>query len=220
MQRIPLTEVDRPQLAQYGLLDAELSGLAYFDYEKGEYLCRVGEALPYLMLITSGRAKITYTASNGRTLLYCFDDGKGSIGSIELLAGSPATATAQAVTPMRCIAIPVESHLTFLKNSVGFLNYLCLELSLAFEKSSRKSAVNLLYPLRTRLCAYIAMMHEGGVFRETLVEVSEHLGVSYRHLLRSLDALCGQGVLRKEKGGYVVTNQTLLEELAEDYYSL
>jgi len=92
-----------------------------------------------------------------------------------------------------------------------------LEAGVAYYEATGKMR---LQSLETRLSAYIMQTASDGEFRETLTEVALMLGCSYRHLLRSLNKLCQQGVLSKEESGYHVVNSTRLAELAGDLYVL
>ncbi|MDL2317766.1 cyclic nucleotide-binding domain-containing protein [Eubacteriales bacterium OttesenSCG-928-A19] len=205
-------------IERYGLGDLPMESMYLFQYEKGEYLCRAGETIPNLLLITEGKVRVSITGFNGKSLLYCINVNRGILGSIELLSGAPATASGLALTPVTCIAVPIAENIDRLRGSLAFMNCLCRELSTVFESSSRNSALNILYPLETRLCSYIAITQENGRFEERLVDVHELLGSSYRHLLRTLDALCVKGVLDRGKRGYVVADQERLEQIAQGYY--
>jgi hypothetical protein len=57
-----------------------------------------------------------------------------------------------------------------------------------------------------------------GYFEESKTVLSEILGTSYRHLLRTLDSLCAKGVLGKEGKGYSILDEDALTSIGEDYY--
>lgn len=209
-----------PYIAQYGLGDIPRANLRIFHYDRGEYVCHAGVKLSHLLLIIRGKVRVSVTGTNGKSLLYCINVDKGIMGSIELLTGAPATASGEAITPVSCLSIPIAENLAALQKSLSFMNYLCRELSIIFERASRNNAANILYPLQTRLCSYIAMTAEDGRFAEKLTDVNALLGTSYRHLLRTLDSLCGRGILRKLSRGYAIADKAALEALAEGYYDM
>ena len=213
-----LTPAQDPYLAQYGLTEIDPSRLHLQRYARGEYLCHAGEPIPSLLLIIRGKVRVSITSAGGKSLLYCINVDKGIMGSIELLTGAPATASGLALTEVVCIAVPSKANLDLLRGSLAFMNCLCKELSIVFETSSRSSAQNILYPLETRLCSYIAMTQEGGFFHEKLTDLADLLGTSYRHLLRTLDGLCTKGILHKETKGYAVTGADVLQQIAAGYY--
>ena len=95
------------------------------------------------------------------------------------------------------------------------LDYLCIN-----------SSTNLLYPLEKRLASYIntvAIFMESPDgdeylwFNENLTYLAELLGTSYRHLLRTLNDLCTQGVIHKEKEGYRVVDKVHLSKIGDLY---
>lgn len=221
MKQKPVTPEYRMLIKEYGLADAVAVPPTLLRYKRGELLCREGDALDYLLYVVDGKIKVSTTSSGGKTLLICLYHAEGIIGSIEALTGLPATATAQAVTDVVCIAVAIAPNRELLLNSLPFLRHLNIVLSVMFARSSKNSALNILYPLETRVCSYIALTQVEGMFREKLTETSELLGTSYRHLLRALKSLCVKGLLEKEvRGGYRITDPPALKAMAEDYYSM
>lgn len=219
MVKEALSEEYLPLLKKFGLEGLDPAGLHLVRYNKGEYLCHEGAKVEYFQIITTGRVKISVSNAAGKILLFCFDVAGDMLGSIELMSGLDFTATGQAVTETHCISVPTAPNMEYFRTSLGFLNYLCTDLSHAFARSSKNNAMNILHPLQTRLSSYIVMTEEDGMFTDKLTEVSELLGTSYRHLHRSLDGLCKEGILEKQKQGYKIKKPKQLEALAEDYYS-
>lgn len=220
MKRAPVPPHYGGLLEKYGLTGV-VSGPELFHFRKGEHLVREGVRLDHLLYVVEGRVKVTTSATTGKTLLICFYVPGNVLGNIEALqADRTATANAQAATDTTCIAVPIEPNREYFRGSLPFLNHLCLELATTFARSSKNNALNILYPLQTRLCSYISMTQENGIFHENLTEVSELLGASYRHLLRTIEKLCAEGILTKGAQGYTVSDPHELDRLAGDYYSL
>ena len=48
--------------------------------------------------------------------------------------------------------------------------------------------------------------------------MADLLGTSYRHLIRTINKLCDEKIIRKEKNSIVILNINALEELAGDLY--
>lgn len=220
MKREPIPESWNGTLKMLGLSGPGAPPATLLRCNQGEYLCREGEVISEIFYIIQGKVKISVASRAGKTLLICFYEAEGIIGSIEVLTGKEATATAQTVTDTLCIAVPVAGYSAYFHSEPVFLDYLCTMMSGMFAKSSRNSAINILHPLQTRLCSYILLMQDDGRFRENLTETSELLGTSYRHLLRELARLCRDGVLAKRRDGYHVADPARLEALAEDYYQM
>lgn len=220
MTRKNLPEGYTSQLAAYSLQEIGSYGLMLYSYEKGEFLCHEGDNITDLLFIISGKAKVFVTMSNGKNLLLSFYDTQGLIGSAELFTDRITTANVQALTDMECIAMPLSLYFDKLENNPKFLQYLSRVLATIVATSSRNSAMNILYPLETRLCAYILKTSENGIFTDKLTEVSELVGASYRHLLRTLEKMCAQGLIAKLNHGYKVVDHGRMEMFAEDYYSI
>lgn len=211
-----LTGADEALLVRYGLAEEEPARLRHVDYEKGEYLVRFGEPLQQLLILARGRAKVMLSLPSGQAVLAGIYDGQGILGDIEIFTGSAMSTHVVAATPVACISIPVALWQGRLQHSPPFLRYLATSLAHKLARSSTNSTVNLLIPLEARLCAYIGMTAQGGVFEANLTEVADLLGSSYRHLMRVLKALCDGGVLGRQKGSYRVLDTAALADRAGD----
>lgn len=219
MKKQSLSETDMKLLSQYGLNGLELKKAVHLSFEKGEYLSREGEPLQYLYFVVSGKAKVLLSLSDGKQLLLAYFISKGIIGDIELMTNVKTTqSTLQAVTDFDCIALPLNEYRAILKNNNTFINYIGKALAEKLMQRAVNGAITTLQPLETRLCAYIAQTAEEGFFCETLTEVAGVVGASYRHLLRCLDKLCNDGVLRKASPGYRILKPQVLDSNTEKWY--
>lgn len=206
-------------LSEYGLSAIELPDASLLEYKSGEFILLQGCPISYLMIFLEGKAKVVFTSPNGRTLLISFYTERGIIGEAEFMAGKEvATSGVQAITDVSCIGIPLNRHKEYLRSNLKLMNYISLELADKLYKSTIKSTLNILHLLDARLCSYIAMTNVDGYFKEKLTDVSEILGTSYRHLLRTLEKLCNEGILEKMSRGYRVKEESALQQRGADYY--
>ena len=83
-------------------------------------------------------------------------------------------------------------------------------------RNAVNDTLNILAPLEARLRAYIARSQREGVFTGRLTETAEYLGVSYRHLLRTMNELCARGILEKTRGGYRILQPLELDRQQEE----
>lgn len=74
---------------------------------------------------------------------------------------------------------------------------------------------NQAYPLENRLAALIVTTSTDGIYQEKHTEAAEFLGVSYDHLLYVLAGFVKENILKKSKGGYLITDPQALAALAE-----
>ena len=78
----------------------------------------------------------------------------------------------------------------------------------------------MLYPLENRLASYILATYtnEYSNSTENLTQISEFLGSSYRHLLRVLNKLESEGIIKRNNKKLIILDKDRLEELAGDLY--
>ena len=221
MTTIPLQPQDRIWLSECGLPPETLTGACRLHFDKGELLCRTGHTMPHLLLVLSGRAKISMSDRCGRTLLFCLLDGVGMLGDVELVqAEQEATTTVEALTPLVCLGIPLAANRDRLRGSLAFMNRVSEELAAKLARLSRDSSLTILSVLEPRLCSYIGVAARDGMFHDKWSDLAERLGTSYRHLHRSLESLCTRGVLAREGRAYRILDSKRLAALGagEDGY--
>ena len=184
----------------------------------GENLCTYGEPMPYLLLLMEGKAKIFLTLENGKTLLVAFIQAVELVGELELHTNLIARNSVCATTEAYCLGIPMAyCRDTMLRDSV-FLRLIGMELAKKLDSCSSTYAVNMLYPLSSRLASYLLHTEQGGYFQEHLGALSEYLGTSYRHLLRVLNDFLEGGVIVREQSGYRILDRAALIGLAGSVY--
>ena len=210
----------RKRLSEIGLADIDMAGIYILRFKKGEFICIEGQPILYLFILLEGKAQVYLTSNDGKTLLLTFYTSEGILGEVELLTDCVATTSVQAITDVCCIGIPLIRYKEYLKNNIKFMNHIGSELAAKFSRSTRNSTANILYPLETRLCAYISMSCEGNRFNQKLTEVAELLGTSYRHLLRTLEKLCSQEILERIPNGYLIRDPGALAQKSSGFESI
>lgn len=216
MIRKELAEKERERLRGLGIGEDILAECVVMEFEPGEYVCRQGMILEYLLLVESGKGKVCNTAENGRDLISSFYLSDGLVGDVELMIGSyAADSSVAAITELRCIALPYRTCAGPLRRNVDFLNYLGRELARKVARGPWDYFNNAaLYTAEERLCAYILGASWKGLFREPLTDTASSIGTSYRHLHRLLAGLCRQGILEKTPQGVRILDWQRLEEKA------
>jgi CRP-like cAMP-binding protein len=212
-QKLPPTYLDK--LAEYHLEGLDLSAALLIRYEPGEWFLHEQQPIEYLYFLVSGKAKVCMSARSGRSLLLCYYVSEGIIGDVELLAGwREAISSMQATTALTCVALPLSVYAPVLRANLPFILRVGAGLSEKLRASTANCTSIILQPFERRLCGYLLQSAPEGRFGEHLTDVSEQLGVSYRHLLRSLKALCEEGLLEKRKDCYVLLDKAELEKRA------
>ncbi len=197
-----------------------------YHFKKFEYLVKEEDTIHNLLFLVQGRAKVFTNLSNGKSLLLCFYQNFRVLGDIEVIQENEAVTNVQAIEDTYCIGITYEKVRKYLLNDSKFLRYICSSLGVKLTRCSKNSSINLLFPLENRLASYIYTTGEKGkgskkeviYFNENLMEISELLGTSYRHLLRTLNNLCDKKILMKTEEGYEVLDEKTLVFMSADLY--
>lgn len=189
------------------------TSIMQFDSE--ENLLREGESPCFLYYLIDGRAKLFLSQCSGRVSLINFLNAPCFIGEMELLGAQEAANGVTAITPCTCYAIRVNECKDKLLNDTKFLRYLCLFLSQKAIGNTYNYSKNQSYPLEVRLANFILLTSCNRMYRERHTEVSEFLGVTYRHLLYVLADFVKRGYLRKTKYGYYIQDINGLREIAD-----
>lgn len=206
-------------LKHYGLSRSHLTDVRLLSYPRGEFICMEGQPLSYMYIVVTGKAKVYCTIENGKSHLLCFYRSGGTIGELELMADrNHAQSTVEAITDLLCIAIPIGTNKAYLRSNVDFLNSVGHILARKLARSSNNTVHIILYPLETRLCSYIFIANQNGIFHEKLTETAELLGSSYRHLLRALNELVRDQVLIKVGHDYKIIDPVELKNRSKDFY--
>jgi len=215
MQKQKLPTYDMQALADYGLDGIDPSGAVLLRYERGEWFLLEGQEIEYLYILLSGKAKVFMSDAGGRSLLLCYYISEGILGDVELMMGRhEAISSVQALTPLTCIGFPVATYAQALLNHLPFVLRVGQGLALKLHQSVANTTEIILRPFEARFCGYLLLSAQNGVFTERLTDVSEQLGVSYRHLLRSLKTLCEEKLLEKQADGYHILDEATLRKKA------
>lgn len=184
-------------------------------FDSAESILREGDNPDFLYYLINGRAKLFLSQKNGRISLINFLNAPCFIGEMELLGAQEAANGVTAITPCSCYAIPIMECKDRILNDTKFLRYLCLFLSQKAIGNTYNYTKNQSYPLEVRLANFILLTSCNHLYREKHTEVSEFLGVTYRHLLYVLADFVKRGILNKTEQGYYIQDLNALSKIAE-----
>ena len=176
----------------------------------GDVLVRQGFLGEYLYLIVVGTAQVRYYTRDGKFLAMRQSSASGIIGDLELALGiREFQNSVTAETDLLCLAIPYRTLEVLFLTDVRFSNKIA-QIMAKRELEAVKGRAAALGTGEQRLCAYLLEETSGGVFREPLTHTAAVLGLSYRHLLRILKELQGEGLLSKGPDGYHILRREAL----------
>lgn len=184
-------------------------------FDSGESILNEGTNPDFLYYLIDGRAKLFLSQGNGRISLINFLHGPCFIGEMELLGAQKTANGVTAITPCTCYAIHIGKCRSQILNDTKFLRFLCLFLSQKAINNTYHYSKNQSYPLDARLANFILLTSCNRLYREQHTEVSEFLGVTYRHLLYVLADFVKRGFLKKTKQGYYIHDINALRKIAD-----
>ncbi|MFF2910746.1 transcriptional regulator YeiL [Paenibacillus sp. NPDC057934] len=183
-------------------------------FDSDESILKEGEVPFYLYYLLDGRAKLYLSHENGRVSLINFLTAPSFIGEMELIGAQPISKGVTAITPCTCYAINIKNCKTSILNDTKFLRYLSFFLSKKALDNTYHYSKNQAYPLENRLATFILMAAHKDTYRERHTEVSEFLGVTYRHLLYVISNFVKKGILVKTEQGYVIKDKAALSNIS------
>ncbi|OOM77994.1 cyclic nucleotide-binding domain-containing protein [Clostridium sp. BL-8] len=194
-------------------------------FNKGDYICREEEYLDKMFFLVDGKAKVSKHLENGKSLLISFYRPFTIIGDVEFIKNNTTDCSVQAIEDTYCIGISFDIVRSELIEDCKFLIKICDYLGEKLTSSSNNSSINLLYPFENRLASYIVAFanikddeNKKFMFKENYNEIAELLGTTYRHLNRTLNKFCQDGILEKNNKEYIIQDYDKLLYLAGDLY--
>lgn len=200
-----------------------LQSLEIHTFDKNEDICNLNEKLHFMYFLVSGKAKVTTLLSNGKSLLLCFNTPLAIVGDLELLDNPIADCNVTTLENCICLGLPISKIHLYGYNDPVFLRFIISSLEEKLRRNSVYSSINILYPLENRFAIYLisclpSNLSETTIEIESISNLSQLLGSSYRHLNRVIKKLCSDNVIEKDKNTIKILNLPLLKELASDKY--
>ncbi|NFR87224.1 MULTISPECIES: cyclic nucleotide-binding domain-containing protein [unclassified Clostridium] len=197
--------------------------MSLYMFARNEYICKEEEVLNKMFFVVDGKAKVYKNLENGKSLLLSFYNPFTVVGDIEFLDNNSADCNVQVIKDTYCIVIEFSIIKDKLMDDCKFLRNRCKYLGEKLRCNSKNSSINLLYPLENRLASYILAFVNGDsnlcfTFEGGYNETAELLGTSYRHLNRTLNKFCSEGIIRKDDKSYIVNDINKLKYLSGDLY--
>lgn len=170
-----------------------------YRYEKGEQLTSPSKKLEEILFVVEGTIRVYGLRSNGTVFPINQQNAPLLLGDIEFTDHNPTTFFAEAVTPVFCIALPVQPYEQQLHADIRFLHVLLrayaekLRIFAFLEAPAENIADRVLLYLKNFSPTHELNGIEGAVLQ---------LRCSRRQLQRVLQKLCAQGKVEKVGRGH------------------
>lgn len=181
-------------------------------FPKGAHLCQKGAPFSTFYYFVKGRAQVYTPLESGALLLQGYYTRPRWIGDAEILLCDTYFSSVQALAPSLCLGAPREAVLRAVEGDARFYHAIGQDLARMVRRNGGNTAINLSYPLKARVCAYLGYeaRQQGSLsVQVNLSAATALLGASYRHLQRCLRQLEEAGVLRRERGRILLLDTAL-----------
>lgn len=179
-------------------------------FHPNEQLMKCDNEMEYMYYVLSGTAKACMFSGKKTEIVICRYVSGDIIGAAEHLLNSPAAKTdVTAETELRCVAIP---NTPLPGHNAAFLTKLGQTVSDKFVSLRHMYFKSAQLSSEERICVYILSTEHDREFSQRLSDMSESVGVCYRHCLRIMQQLCGEKILSRSGRGYYIENYCALHE--------
>ena len=170
---------------------------------RGEFLFHIGEPVSRLYVIATGRVAAAVTSSQGTPLLFHVAAAGEAAGQVDLLHGGSHTASAQALTAVRALAIPRRACVDLLEAEPAVLLRHARHLASIVSALTDTMGDLVFLDLERRLARVLAEASVDGKLidlRMTQSELAARLGVTRQSVNRALVKLASRGLIVMESG--------------------
>ena len=187
-------------------------------YSKGEYLLLQEEKLKKLFMLVEGKLQVDYIEISGKQVVYSFETPFSIIGDMELMEDRPVLANVQTLQDSLILTAPVGiirekclEYVPFLKFLFRYLNKkMCFSMTLLNQYAL--SAENRL----ARYLLYRARLDGQDIKLENRESLASILGISIRHINRTLKKLSNQGAISLHNKELTILDFDLLTDLIQN----
>lgn len=193
-------------------------------YAKGAAIYQRGDAGDSLMILLSGRVKITNVTADAREVALNFLGPGDLAGELAALDGGPRSANASALEATEALVIwrrdllPVlEAHPKAMLEIIAALAAKVRSMSAALEQSGLQMAAKAAGAL-LRLAEQHGKVAPAGVVIDLGLsqrDLGNYAGLSRENMNRQLAALKDEGLIRVDAGEIVILDREALERTAE-----
>lgn len=188
-------------------------------FHQGEYIIKAREMPEHLYFLAQGEVRYAYQSEGGKYILFGGADTFTVFGEVSALWKTRPSNSVVAHSDSLCFGIPLEQYRELLLNDNTFLRYISRTMALRLSRQNDNNISYLSAPLERKLASFILQNSKNNAFHSSLTECSNTLGISYRHLIRTLNRFIENGILYKEKRKYYISDYTALYKLGSDTYA-
>lgn len=194
-------------------------------WDRGRVILRTGDPGSAMMIVVSGRVKITTASPSGRERILNIIEPGETFGEMALLDGSPRCADAEAIENTTAIVIGSEAFDSLLQSDPAFARRVIADLCGRIRKTTALVEDTLFLSPATRLARRLrAMVHQNGHGAETgpewvlsglsQQELADAVGLTRESVNRLLRNWQAEGLVSLKRRTVVLTNLAEIQRIA------
>jgi len=185
---------------------------------KGEHLCRQEEPQRFLYFLVKGKLEVDYLQLDGSHSVFSFETPLSIIGDLELICAENTISNVFAIEDSFVLAATMKTIRNYGMNDPFFLQFIIEYLSrkLRFSTFLLSQAAQ---SMNRRLAHYLLlrMRKEGTKIKlENRESMAAILGVSVRHLNRTLREIASAGIIAIHNKTLTIVNSQSLSSILEE----
>lgn len=192
-------------------------------WERGRVVLRAGDPGSAMMIVVTGRVKITTVGPNGRERILNIIEPGETFGEIALLDGAPRSADAEAIENTTALVVGKDAFDSLIKTDPVFARQLIVDLCGRVRKTTALVEDTLFLSPATRLARRLrAMVHQNGAdggpewVLEGLSqqELADAVGLTRESVNRLLRSWQAAGIVSLSRRTVVLRNLAEIQRLA------
>ena len=188
-------------------------------YKKGQIILESRSRAEAIFFIVHGEVEISNFLLNGK---YMFINNLAPLeifGDVEFLSGEKVMFDVIATMETKVIIVPFRIIDKELGNNPYFWRFIAKEGNNKLLRTNRAIILKSSYDLKTVFANYL--VQNGYILKfKSLVELAEHLNVSYRNLTRIIGELKEKKIIEKNKKSIVVLRKDIILEMTLEIWDI
>lgn len=189
--------------------------LSLKQYRKKEYIFNSSREVKGIYFVVKGGVEVSTYLFNGRYVFINNLDPLEIFGDVEYISKEKAIFDVLAIQPTTVIYLPFEIIDRYLMENPFFWRFIAQEGSEKLLRTNKSILLKSNYNLKTVFASYLVQNEYELQFR-SLVELSQHLNVSYRNLTRVIREFKEEKLIEKKKNSIIALRKDIILEMTLD----
>lgn len=189
--------------------------LSIKQYKKNEYIFNSNKEVEGIYFVVMGEVEVSSYLFNGRYVFINNLDPLEIFGDVEYLSGDRAMFDVVATRHTTVIYLPFSIIDRYLLENPFFWKFIAKEGNAKLLRTNKSILLKSNYNLKTVFANYL-VQNDYELRFKSLVELSQHLNVSYRNLTRVIKELKEEKIIEKGKRSIIALRRDVILEMTLD----